>query len=137
MTFIFALLIFTTGMMKCHSMHEELADGYFIVFIMTVLCIDWQNILVSLQIFAPMTVWVMSVLMTAMQRCFKMFFPRTYEKVREVQRLAAEERRAKAVQRRRERDGDFEARAEGNGGVPRDLVDGIVNEVTLLRGFVF
>lgn len=64
---------------------------------MILLCVDWKNVLVSLQIYVPMTVWVMSVLMVAMHWVFRRVFPETWKRMQEVERVREEEGRVKIL----------------------------------------
>jgi hypothetical protein len=124
--FLLSLLTFTAGIIKFNSMHKDdpwLAHpGYMMMVLTNITTIDWQNILISLQIYAPLNIWSISVGLAFAHWLFRMCFPRTYEKVGGVWRRSLEAwwrdleaQRAKAVQRQRERGIDVEAGVEGEG----------------------
>jgi hypothetical protein len=130
--FFFSLISFLFGIFKFNSLHTEdldLADGYSFFIITGLLSLNWQNVLVSLQITMPICIWSATVLLPIGHWLFKGFPPGIYGRYRQARRLQAEEF-WKIIKGRGERVGDVEAgeeAAEGGG------VEERIDEETPLR----
>jgi hypothetical protein len=137
--FLLALVTYITGIIKFNITHKvNVLLGphvYLMMFISAVsTSVDWRNILVSLQIFAPMNIWAASILLPVMDWLFGIWFPRTYEKMRERWRRAKEEKRAKVGARQEENDVDVEARLDGEEEVQAEYeMQGEISKETFLR----
>ncbi|KAH8727354.1 hypothetical protein GQ44DRAFT_725258 [Phaeosphaeriaceae sp. PMI808] len=130
--FFLYLVSFLFGIFKFNSLHTEdldLADGYSSSIIMCLVSLDWQNVLVSLQVTMPMMIWIVTMLLPIMHWLFKTFSPGMYVRYRQARRSQAEELWKKMG--RGERVGDVEAGGEAvEGG---DVEEGIDEETPLSR----
>src|SRR2546429_8179371 len=92
--FFLYLISFLFGIFKFNSLHTEdldLADGYSYFIIAGLLSLDWQNVLVSLQVTMPMVIWSATVLLPIVHWLLKTFFPGIYVRYRQARGLQAEE----------------------------------------------
>jgi hypothetical protein len=83
--FFLYLVSFVFGIFKFNSLHTEdldLADGYSFFIIAGLLSLDWQNVLVSLQVIMAIMIWNATVLQPIAHWFFKTFFPGV---IREIQ----------------------------------------------------
>jgi hypothetical protein len=90
-------------MWKFHSLHAEdlyLADCYGMMIGITIASIDWHHIIVSLQIYLPIIIWIMTVYLPIVHWSYKMCFPGWYISFREVKRLDAVGQRKKMESKR-------------------------------------
>lgn len=130
--FFLYLVSFLFGIFKFNSLHTEdldLADGYSYCIITILLSIDWQNVLVSLQVTMPITIWSATVLLPIVHWLFKTCSPGIYVRYRQARRLQAEE--LWKTMGRGEREDDVEAGGEAvEGG---DVEEGIDEETPLRR----
>jgi hypothetical protein len=116
--FFLSLISFLFGIFKFNSLHTEdldLADGYSYFIIAGLLSLDWQNVLVSLQVTMPIVIWSATLLLPIAHWLFKTFFPGIYGRYRQARRLQAEEL-WKIIEGRGERVGDVEAGGEAAEG---------------------
>lgn len=75
---LISLISFLFGIFKFNSLHTEdigLIDGYSYFIIAGVLSLDWQNILVSVQVTMPIVIWSATVLLPIGHWLFKTFLP--------------------------------------------------------------
>ena len=109
---LLSLVTFIAGIWKFNSLQAEhiyLADGYSMMIVMSILSIDWHHILVSLQIYLPIFIWIATVVMSVMHWFLKTCFPGLYARYREAKRLQAEQlRKEREVAIEREGEGDVE-----------------------------
>jgi hypothetical protein len=77
--------------------------------------LDWSNILVSLQIWMPMNIWIVSVLMAVLRWFWSVCFSRSYEKAKEAVRGREVDSKTKDVQGQRVEDADAEMGGNGEG----------------------
>lgn len=131
--FFLYLVSFVFGIFKFNSLHTEdldLANGYPLFTITGLVSLDWQNVLVSLQVTMPITVWTATVLLPIVHWFFKTFFPGGYGRYREGRRLQAEKWR-KIMKGEGERVDDVESGGEAvEGG---DVDEGIDEETPLRK----
>ncbi len=125
-------------MIKFNAMHTHdtwlFPSSLNMVIIMAWVAIAWSNILVSLRIYAPVGVWIGSVILAVLCWLFRICVPRTYDRFRVAKRKAEEQQKAKPMQKQGERVRDVEANLEGEGTVLADIeVQGEVGEETPLR----
>jgi hypothetical protein len=124
--FFLYLVSFVFGIFKFNSLHAEdlyLADGYSIFIIIGLRSLDWQNVLVCLQVTMPMVIWNATVLPPIVYWFLKTFFPGIYGKYREVKRLQAEAWR-NVMKGGGERLGDIESGGEAvEGGDAEEVID--------------
>jgi hypothetical protein len=116
--FFLSLISFLFGIFKFNSLHTEdldLADGYSYFIIAGLLSLDWQNVLVSLQVTMPIVIWSATLLLPIAHWLFKTFSPGIYGRYRQARRLQAEEL-WKIIEGRGERVGDVEAGGEAAEG---------------------
>jgi hypothetical protein len=86
------------------------------------LSIDTKNILVSLQIWLPMNIWIASVVMALFHWLWWVCFPRHYERAREaMMRREGEEGKAKDKQGQGLGDTDIEMGGDAEGEVRGDV----------------
>jgi hypothetical protein len=130
--FFLSLISFLFGIFKFNSLHTEdidLIDGYSYFIIAGVLSLDWQNVLVSLQVTMPMMIWSATLLLPIGHWLFKTFLPGIYWRYRQAMRLQREAM-WKAIDCRGETVGDVEA---GGEAVEGGDVEERINEETPLR----
>jgi hypothetical protein len=114
LTFLFALPTFFLGIWKFNALHvkyDEVSVNYYYLPII-ILYIDWQHILVSLQIFAPMFILAVTVFAQVMHLGFSTCFPEHYRRHREGRKYLAEEKRVKALRKLSESARDVEVGSE-------------------------
>jgi hypothetical protein len=112
--FLLSLVTFIIGIWKINTLHTEDLDigaGYMYAFTVSLISIDWRNIMASLQLFLPSTLWAMTVIVPVMHWCFKLCFPGLYKRYQES-RLRAAERGAKESQNESVDNRDIEAAGE-------------------------
>jgi hypothetical protein len=129
--FFLCLVFFLLGIFKFNSMHTEdldLADGYSYFIIAGLLSLDWQNVLVSLQVTMPIVIWSATVLLPIAHCIFKTYSPGIYMKYRQTRKLQSEE--FWKIMGRGERVRDVEA---GREAVEGGTVEEVINEETPLR----
>lgn len=100
---LLSLITFVTGIWKFNALHTEdiyLADGYSMILSMTIFSIDWHHILVSLQIYLPIFIWIATVMMPVMHWFTKTCFPGVYRRYREAKTAQAEEAKTQRESRR-------------------------------------
>ena len=76
--FFLSLISFLFGIFKFNSLHTEdldLTDGYSYFIIAGLFSLDWQNVLVSLQVTMPIDIWSATVLLPILHWLFKTFSP--------------------------------------------------------------
>jgi hypothetical protein len=120
------------GIFKFNSLYTEdidLIDGYSYFIIAGVLSIDWQNVLVSLQVTMPILIWSATLLLPIGHWLFKTFLLGIYWRYRQAMRLQREEL-WKIIEGWGERVGDIEA---GEEAVEGGDVEERINEETPLR----
>lgn len=136
--FFLCLVSFLFGIYKFNSLHTEdldLADGYSYFIITAVISLDWENVLVSLQVTMPIVIWSATVLLPIAHWLFKKLSPRLYVRYRQARRLQAEEMWEvwRMVVGRGERVGDVEAGGEAvEGGNVEEVID---EETPLTRDY--
>ena len=131
--FFLSLISFLFGIFKFNSLHTEdieLIDGYSYFIIPGVLSLDWQNVLVSLQVTMPMMIWSATLLLPIIHWLFKMFLPGIYGRYRQSKRLQ-KEALWKIINCRGETVSDVEAGGEVVAG--GDVEERITEETPLRR----
>ena len=131
---LISLISFLFGIFKFNSLHTEdigLIDGYSYFIIAGVLSLDWQNILVSVQVTMPIVIWSAKLLYFYQLGIgsLRRFSPGIYWRYRQAMRLQIEAL-WKTIDCRGETVGDVEA---GGEAVEGGDVEERINEETPLR----
>jgi hypothetical protein len=116
--FLLSFISFLFGIFTFNSLHTEdidLVDGYSYFFIICLICLDWQNILVSLQVTMPIVIWSATLLLPIGYWLLKTFLPGIYWRYRQLMRLQREAL-LKTIYCRGETVGDSEAGGEATEG---------------------
>lgn len=140
-TVVMCTIIFLAGIIKLQFLNWDdiwQADMMFMMAVTgTLIQIHWHRILMSIQVFLPINIWMASLLSAIIHPVWRKLFPGHYALCAEIQRKSSEEWARKAAERKRRREGvDLEDGRVENGNylpeeAPRD--DGI-NESTPLTG---
>jgi hypothetical protein len=91
--FLFSFISFLFGIFTFNSLHTEaidLIDGYSYFIIIILICLDWQNALVSLQVTMPIVIWSATLLLPIGHWLLKTFLPGIYWKYRQWMSLQRE-----------------------------------------------
>jgi hypothetical protein len=104
-TFLLALPTFPLGIWKFNALHikyDEVAVNYY--YLLTILLyIDWNHILVSLQIVAPTLIWRFTVPGQVVHLGLSTCFPEHFRRHMEERKALAEEEGQGATETKRER----------------------------------
>jgi hypothetical protein len=124
--FLSSFIFFIFGIFTFNSLHTEdidLVDGYLYFIIIHLICLDWQNALVSLQVTMPIVIWSATLLLPIGHWLLKTFLPGVYWRYRQWTRSQREALR-KTIYCRGETVGDIEAGGEA--------IEGRIDEETPL-----